>query len=277
MAHIRCAFLDCPNKTNKKTKPKKHAKNRKCSGCRLVYYCGIDCQRADWAEHKIDCKKHLILPAKLKLDEKNSAKFSQKTNMWVRQELARHNRILANGRLHCSLCGDQQTALRRLKGIGVFCTTCIQTQCRGVGKETPLKSSEEFENIKVRVTLHNFDRAKEHEIGCKPDSNNRGLTREWLADNMIYLLRNFEEVDQDLAEEQGPHRQEWRNRKTIMMYRSAHTYRHLMESVMEMNQHGLTDEVLQHVQAAFANDDLMPELGRRYLAAWAQDPSKHPF
>jgi hypothetical protein len=30
----------------------------RCSGCRVVYYCGADCQKSDWRNHKVNCKKH---------------------------------------------------------------------------------------------------------------------------------------------------------------------------------------------------------------------------
>jgi len=37
---------------------KKETSN-KCSGCRTVYYCGAECQRADWKCHKPNCQiKH---------------------------------------------------------------------------------------------------------------------------------------------------------------------------------------------------------------------------
>lgn len=28
-----------------------------CSGCRKIHYCSAECQKADWADHKADCKK----------------------------------------------------------------------------------------------------------------------------------------------------------------------------------------------------------------------------
>ena len=31
--------------------------HRRCNGCRLVYYCGKECQVAHWAEHKEGCRK----------------------------------------------------------------------------------------------------------------------------------------------------------------------------------------------------------------------------
>jgi hypothetical protein len=29
----------------------------RCSGCKLVYYCGVDCQRKDWPSHRAICRK----------------------------------------------------------------------------------------------------------------------------------------------------------------------------------------------------------------------------
>lgn len=31
--------------------------NKRCTGCYLVWYCGLDCQRAGWEEHKKECKE----------------------------------------------------------------------------------------------------------------------------------------------------------------------------------------------------------------------------
>ena len=27
-----------------------------CSRCRLIYYCGVECQKKDWPLHKLKCK-----------------------------------------------------------------------------------------------------------------------------------------------------------------------------------------------------------------------------
>ena len=34
-----------------------HAKLKKCSGCQVVSYCSVDCQRTHWPDHKTFCKK----------------------------------------------------------------------------------------------------------------------------------------------------------------------------------------------------------------------------
>lgn len=44
-----CANPACKNQTTECTK--------KCSGCRKVYYCSVDCQKAQWETHKNACKK----------------------------------------------------------------------------------------------------------------------------------------------------------------------------------------------------------------------------
>ncbi|KAF6749845.1 hypothetical protein DFP72DRAFT_911887 [Ephemerocybe angulata] len=31
---------------------------KKCSACKLVSYCGTQCQRGHWKEHKSACKEH---------------------------------------------------------------------------------------------------------------------------------------------------------------------------------------------------------------------------
>lgn len=30
---------------------------RRCSGCRTVRYCSMECSRAHWQEHKADCRR----------------------------------------------------------------------------------------------------------------------------------------------------------------------------------------------------------------------------
>ena len=32
--------------------------NKRCSGCRLVFYCSTACQKQDWKFHKVTCQKN---------------------------------------------------------------------------------------------------------------------------------------------------------------------------------------------------------------------------
>ena len=43
----RCNLASCNKKLDKQ---------RKCSACLQVAYCGVDCQRSDWTSHKNECE-----------------------------------------------------------------------------------------------------------------------------------------------------------------------------------------------------------------------------
>jgi len=38
-----------------------HIKFKTCARCRAVFYCGKDCQKMDWKEHKKVCKKYELV------------------------------------------------------------------------------------------------------------------------------------------------------------------------------------------------------------------------
>lgn len=50
----RCAYLDCNVLLESSRSPRK---SKLCSGCRVVRYCCIDCQYADWKAHRKACKE----------------------------------------------------------------------------------------------------------------------------------------------------------------------------------------------------------------------------
>ena len=31
--------------------------NKRCGGCKTAHYCSVECQREDWSEHRVPCKK----------------------------------------------------------------------------------------------------------------------------------------------------------------------------------------------------------------------------
>jgi len=43
-----------------------------CSGCRLIYYCSLECQRKGWKLHKPHCKSYIKLQANLKMKNAKS-------------------------------------------------------------------------------------------------------------------------------------------------------------------------------------------------------------
>ena len=50
MGGLKCGSCGCDTK-----------KLSGCSGCHKVFYCDVTCQRADWGEHKTDCKREKIV------------------------------------------------------------------------------------------------------------------------------------------------------------------------------------------------------------------------
>lgn len=54
MALLPCAFPLC---SNLQGCSKGRVRGRRCSGCRVVRYCSVDCQRKDWGEHRQVCKQ----------------------------------------------------------------------------------------------------------------------------------------------------------------------------------------------------------------------------
>lgn len=55
LATRRCARLACTNLHNALQGPDGR-RNKVCSACRMVHYCCVSCQKADWKEHKAGCK-----------------------------------------------------------------------------------------------------------------------------------------------------------------------------------------------------------------------------
>ena len=54
-----------------KSEAKRGEEMKKCSGCKLLYYCNRDCQRKDWEKHGDKCKKiknHLTELAKMEAE-----------------------------------------------------------------------------------------------------------------------------------------------------------------------------------------------------------------
>ena len=48
---LKCAVCGKTGSGDKQEKPLKS-----CSQCKSIFYCSVDCQRADWKEHKPICR-----------------------------------------------------------------------------------------------------------------------------------------------------------------------------------------------------------------------------
>ena len=76
ITHLRCTscnmkrfpdtFYRCDNCKSTETIDNKFSK---CSGCRRIYYCSIQCQKADWLIHKNECQIIRDSTTKLKSEE----------------------------------------------------------------------------------------------------------------------------------------------------------------------------------------------------------------
>ena len=47
--HVGCTAIAGPSEAGM-------PRSKRCSGCRLVHYCGAACQKADWPSHKAACQ-----------------------------------------------------------------------------------------------------------------------------------------------------------------------------------------------------------------------------
>ena len=59
-----CSNLACPNVSG--ASEAELGKGRRCSGCNMVSYCGLRCQRQAWPQHKLVCSKlgdRMYIPA----------------------------------------------------------------------------------------------------------------------------------------------------------------------------------------------------------------------
>ncbi len=54
-ASLPCANLACTNLSG--ASEAELGNGRTCSACKMVNYCGAECQRASWAQHKKVCRK----------------------------------------------------------------------------------------------------------------------------------------------------------------------------------------------------------------------------
>jgi uncharacterized Fe-S center protein len=52
-----CGITNEELSTRSQATSKKPLKLRICSGCMQVYYCGIQCQRQQWEDHREECNR----------------------------------------------------------------------------------------------------------------------------------------------------------------------------------------------------------------------------
>jgi hypothetical protein len=157
----------------------------------------------------------------------------------VPKEIAAHNRLLADGKVHCMLCGDDQN-LHRVPKIGVHCTSCLAVA----------KTVDDIAVDMTTLTLHEFDKRKHRQIG---DSSTQNNDPTWLQRNIIYLLQHYPEQNEICKEfvhsaEVDSLAAKRQNAAAFNIYatRTQYTGSHLQASVVVLNRYNLLSLCINH-------------------------------
>ena len=99
--HIECDACDKPNAT------------KRCSNCKLVFYCSAKCQRSHWPQHKPDCRSfHQSLAAELAYRTAPEAPDAQVPPQTTET---------------CGICLERLNQPVTLEGCGhMFCHSCLR-------------------------------------------------------------------------------------------------------------------------------------------------------
>jgi len=89
----------------------------RCTGCQCAYYCSVSCQKVDWKEHKIACKRMKRFAAERAESDAQRARFLE------RYEIANKESINSE----CSICYEVITSNPiQLKCSHSFCMECVK-------------------------------------------------------------------------------------------------------------------------------------------------------
>ena len=164
----------------------------KCVRCKYTRYCSKNCQAMDWKSHKILCHETPILPQTTPRRSKRIHNIQpEPTVFYMRKDLMAHNRALANGTVHCMLCGDDQN-LRRLRKVGIQCMRCLAGGMRrgmtatlgtlglvgvaGVaGGPLDPDTDMDLDTRLFVLTMDHGERLKHREIGDIPEDHLQGI------------------------------------------------------------------------------------------------------
>ena len=63
-------------------RPSKTVLLKSCGRCQRTWYCGADCQRAGWAQHKVRCNPEVVVRRVVGLQDEERAQMLEELDEW---------------------------------------------------------------------------------------------------------------------------------------------------------------------------------------------------